>query len=32
MNLKDLVGSGRGLILRYCPDILLEGLEKPIKT
>jgi hypothetical protein len=27
----DLVGSGRGLILRYYPDIRLEGLRKTTK-
>jgi hypothetical protein len=32
MNLKDLVGSGRGQILRYYPCILLEGLSKTTKT
>jgi hypothetical protein len=26
---KDLKGSSLGLILRYCPDIHLEGLKKP---
>jgi hypothetical protein len=28
---KDLEGSGRGLILRYCPWIRLEGLKKTTK-
>jgi hypothetical protein len=29
---KDLVGSGRGLILRYYPGIHLEGLRKTTKN
>jgi hypothetical protein len=32
MNYKDLVGSGRGLILRYYPGIRLEGLRKTTKS
>jgi hypothetical protein len=27
-----LEGSGRGVILRYCSDIRLEGLRKTTKT
>jgi hypothetical protein len=29
---KDLVGSDRGLILRYYPGIRLEGLRKTTKN
>jgi hypothetical protein len=29
---KDLVGSGRGLILRYHPRFRLEGLRKTTKS
>jgi hypothetical protein len=32
MNWKDLVGSGRGLSLRYYPCIRLQGLRKTTKT
>jgi hypothetical protein len=32
MNWKDLVRSGRGLILRYNPGIRLDGLKKTTKT
>jgi hypothetical protein len=28
---KDLLGSGRGLILRYYPGIRLEGLKSWLK-
>jgi hypothetical protein len=29
---KDLVGSGRGLILKYDPGIRLEGMRKTMKN
>jgi hypothetical protein len=32
INGKDMEGNGRGLILRYYSDILLEGLSKTTKT
>jgi hypothetical protein len=31
-KLDNLVGSNRGLILRYYPGIPLEGLSKTLKT
>jgi hypothetical protein len=31
-NGKDVVGSGRGLIIRYYPGVCLEGLKKTTKS